>query len=309
MTAISAEHLAVDEPDLLAVGLLRTLSERLGTRQSWSFVKTLLWSTITFGVGPLLVWPVSLRKLIASEREQFVQLAEWMRLRSGNPSSGQFVSAAERIQINPVLSWAPTILAVGVGVALISVAGQAVSPFRQLLESTFQLGRTYTQLGPQVSNNVFEVWTVGLTAGYALHWLQLLIHAGHVRGAVRAFNDLAISEGLPPVREPRGVGLRPIWLAAALIMMTANAVWAIPMMLAGGMQRRYSAVTGPALRQAVADRLRELLQIRRPVIRMPIAVSLPRKCPNESCRAPMSRIANFCPRCGYHVGPEIDELA
>jgi hypothetical protein len=159
------------------------------------------------------------------------------------------------------------------------------------------------------TNRIYLIWTAGLTAGYAIHWLQLLLHSSNVRHAVRAFNDLAITEGLPPVREPRGVGLRPVWLAAALVMMTANAVWAIPMMLAGGMQRRYASVTGPALREAVADRLRDLLMIRRPVMRVPSAVSFPRTCPNQTCRSPMNRIANFCPRCGMHVGPEIDELA
>ncbi len=196
-----------------------------------------------------------------------------------------------------------------VATLLVTYAGQTSLPVRQLLDSTFQFGRSYPQLGPVKTNELFTFWSAGLSIGFALHWFQLLIHAANVRRAVRAFNGLAIAEGLPPVREPRGVGLRPIWLAAALIMMTANAVWAIPMMLAGGMQRRYASVTGPALREAVADRLRDLLRVRRPIMRVPMPISLPRKCPNAVCRGPMGRIANFCPRCGTHVGPEIDELA
>lgn len=313
MTALAANKFAADEPDVLAGGLLRSLGDRLGERASWSFVKTLLWSTLTFGIAPLVIWPNRLRGLIDDERAQFAHLAEWMRLRSGHPQAGQLVDAAERIQSNFVLLYAPMFIGAFVATLLIAYVGPTKIPYRQLLDSTFQFGRHITdgdsQLEQGKTNELFTFWSAGLSIGYALHWLQLLIHASHVRQAVRAFNGLAIAEGLPPVREPRGVGLRPVWLAAALVMMTANAVWAIPMMLAGGMQRRYASVTGPAVRQAVADRLRELLLIRRPLMRVPTPVSLPRTCPNPMCRGPMSRVANFCSRCGKHVGPEIDELA
>ncbi len=309
MTALPADEIVSDGPDFLAGGLLRSLGEQLRPRSSWSFIKTLLWSTLTFGIAPLMIWPNRLRSLIDDERQQFIHLAEWMRLRSGNPRAGQLVEAANRIRSNFVLLYAPMFIGGFVLTLLIAYAWQTSFPIRQLLDSTFQFGRTVPQLGAAKTNDLFTFWSVGLSIGFVLHWFQLLIHSANVRRTVRAFNSLAITEGLPPVREPRGVGLRPIWLAAALIMMTANAVWAIPMMLAGGMQRRYAAVIGPALRQAVADRLRDLLMVRRPVMRVSMPISLPRTCPNLTCRGPMSRIANFCPRCGTHVGPEIDELA
>lgn len=310
MTAVNAQYLNTDEPDYLAGALLNSFSRHLGTRASWSFIKTLLWSTITFGVGPLLLWPTGIRKLIAAERSQFLHLAEWMRLRSGSPNTSRLVEAAERVKINPILSYGPTMIA-GVVVVLFAAMFQRVGGFRlpDLIASTYQFGRTYPSIGPIAANKLFSIWTVGLTTGYAMHWFQLLAHARNVRRAVRAFNFLAIPEGLPPVREPRGVGLRPIWFASALVMMSANAVWAIPMMLAGGMQRRYANVTGPALRSAVAGRLRDLLLVRRPVMRMPTPIIVQRRCTNERCCSAMERMANFCPRCGKHVGPEIDELA
>ncbi len=317
MSAISADFFEPDGPDHLAGSVLRSLGGRLGTRASWSFIKTLLWSTVTFGIGPLLVWPAALRRLISDERSQFLHLAEWMRLRSGNPKAFELVEAAGRIRASELLSLGPQLVAVfvvvifAVTIGRLHIFSSADAPlhevFSLIMASTFNFGRLYEH--PIQSNQLFLLWTAGLTAAYVLHWLQLLAHVSNVRRAVRVFNDLAITEGLPPVREPGGVGLRPIWLTAALIMMTASALWAIPMMLAGGMQRRYAVVTGPALRATVADRLRDLLLIRRPVMRMPTMIALPRRCPNEICRSPMSRIANFCPRCGVHVGPEIDELA
>jgi len=309
MTALGANLFTTDEPDLLAGSLLRNLGEQFRTRTSWSFIKTLLFSTISFGIYPLIVWPMGLRRLIMHERVQMVNLAEWMRLRSGNPNAARLTMAADRIKPIGLLSYMPIFLATLVAVVVVTVSGPANLPFRQALDSTFHYGRTSTQLPQSTTSNVFLVWTAGLTVGYVMHWLQLLLHAANMRNAVRAFNNLATVEGLPPVREPRGIGLRPIWLAAALIMMTANAIWAIPMMLAGGMQRRYVEVTGPTIRSALAGHLRSLLLVRRPAMRVPMAVSLPRHCPNPACRSNMSRIANFCPRCGRHVGPEIDQLA
>lgn len=311
MTAFRADMLAADEPDHLAGSLLRTLGDRLTTRAaSWSFLKTLIWSTSSFGIAPLIAWPLGMRRIISLERLHFINLAEWMRLRSGNPNSMRLSEAADRVRSIGLLSYGPVVIASIVGLIVFGASAQSVKPFEQLKASTFHFGRSGAPpLGPAITNNLFYVWTAGLTVAFIMHWLQLVIHAANVRHAVRAFNDLAAVEGLPSVREPRGIGLRPIWLAAALIMMTANAVWAIPMMLAGGMQRRYVDATSPALRSAVADHLRSLLLIRRPVMRVPTAVSMPRRCPNERCRSTMARIANFCPRCGKHVGPEIDQLA
>lgn len=97
---------------------------------------------------------------------------------------------------------------------------------------------------------------VFLVLAYALHGLQLLVHAARVRRAVRVFNDLAAGEGFPPI----------------------------------------------------VERLGDSLPIRRSAMNVPPAVSSPRRCPSEHCRAAMDRIANFCPRCGRHVGPEIDAL-
>ena len=309
MTALGANLFANDEPDLLAGSLLRNLGEQFRSRASWSFIKTLLFSTISFGIYPLIVWPMGLRRLITHERVQMVNLAEWMRLRSGNPRSAGLTAAADRIKPIGLLTYFPSLTAAFVAIVVVGVSSTNPSPLTQMLASTFHYGRTYPPLGPTLTNKLFLLWSAGLTVGYVMHWLQLLLHASNMKNAVRAFNDLATVEGLPPVREPRGIGLRPIWLAAALIMMTANAVWAIPMMLAGGMQRRYVEVTGPTIRSALAGHLRSLLLVRRPAMRVPMAVSLPRHCPNPTCRSTMSRIANFCPRCGRHVGPEIDQLA
>jgi len=309
MSAINAQSLINEEPDYLAGALLNSFSRHLGTRASWSFLKTLLWSTVTFGIGPLLVWPRGLRGLIATERSQFLHLAEWMRLRSGAPDTSQLVAAAERVKINPILSYGPVWIASAVVIAFGIIFSQVGFSVRDLIASTYHFGRGWPRIGPIAANELFTIWSTGLLTAYTLHWFQLLAHASKVRNAVRAFNELAIPQGLPPVREPRGVGLRPIWLAAALVMMSANAMWAIPMMLAGGMQRRYAAVTGPALRGAVADRLRDMLMVRRPMMRVPSPIAVQRRCPNEQCRAEMPRIANFCPTCGKHVGPEIDELA
>lgn len=310
MSAIPATIPSIEQPDHLAGALLRSFSRQVGERTSWSFIKTLLWSSVTFGFGPLYSWPAGLRDLIHSERAQFLHLAEWMRLRSGHPHAVDLVAAAEQIRPNFALSRLPPIIALLVGIIFAFVLGNAGFPHRGLLDATYNYGWSWpSTLGASNTNELFLLWTAGLSIAYVLHGCQLLAHAANVRQTVHAFNRLATAEGLPPVPDPPSAHFRPIWFAAALLMMSASAVWAIPMMLAGGWQRRYVAVTGPNLRATVADRLRDLLLLRRPAMHLAKPVSLPRRCPNPICRAAIARIANFCPRCGTHVGPEIDELA
>ena len=172
MTALPMHDFAADEPDFLAGGLLRSLGDRLGARASWSFLKTLLWSTLTFGIAPLVIWPNRLRALIDDERQQFVHLGEWMRLRSGNPRAGRLVDAANRIQSNFVLQYAPMFIGAFVATLLIAYSGQTALPIKQMLDSTFQFGRNYPQLGPAKTNELFTFWSAGLSIGFALHWLQ-----------------------------------------------------------------------------------------------------------------------------------------
>ena len=113
-----------------------------------------------------------------------------------------------------------------------------------------------------------------------------------------------------PVPVPAGFGFRPAWLIAGVMAMGgASALWAMPLALCGAMQSRYARATLPAIQGQVGLRVRQLLSRRRPAMFVPTPVSQARRCTNERCRAPIARVANFCPRCGTHIGPDVNQLA
>ena len=50
------------------------------------------------------------------------------------------------------------------------------------------------------AQQAFEAWTVLLSFAYAMHWMQVQLHAADIRRFVDHFNAIIVAEGLQPVR-------------------------------------------------------------------------------------------------------------
>jgi hypothetical protein len=307
MTLLQAEQSETDSPDYQVGALLRDLARPIAWQASAGLVKTAVLTAVSFGIAPLLLWPGRLRDLIDAERIRYLQLAAWMRSISGDRSD-RLAIAAERIRPNAILSYAPGVLAMVVIVAFAIMFGDGRMTPPRVMESTWLYGQSIGR--SDTMTRLFAVWTFGLSLAYLLHWGQLLVHKIRVRDAIVEFNHLIAAEGLMPVPVPAGYGVRPAWLFAGVLTMAgASALWAMPLALCGALQNRYARIAVPAVQGQLGLRVRQLLSRRRPAMFVPTPVSQARRCINERCRAPIARVASFCPRCGTHVGPEVNSLA
>ena len=153
-----------------------------------------------------------------------------------------------------------------------------------------------------IARRLFATWTGALSLAYFFCWLQVQLHAADVRRYVRRFNAIAAEEGLSPISPPvLGIGIYPKWIVGAIIMVWLNAVWGIPMMLAGAVQHMYASYTSPATRGQLAYRVRAMLLNQRPQMNVPMPMRLRGACDNSKCMAPLPKDARFCPRCGSRV--------
>jgi hypothetical protein len=222
--------------------------------------------------------------------------------------ANRLVATAERIGPISALSYLPPVIPIVVIAAFIRGFVRNGATQQVALGSTWQFAQNLNRTDEIVT--LFYVWTIGLAVGYAMHWLQLMSHQSRIRDAVTEFNHLAAAEGLAPVSVTTEIGLRPMWLIVGVLLTAAgSAVWALPAMIGGAVQRRYATIVVPATQFQLTERVRQMLSHRRPAMLTPTPVATPRRCSNEQCRAPMQKVANFCPRCGQHVGPEVDERA
>jgi hypothetical protein len=70
------------------------------------------------------------------------------------------------------------------------------------------------------------------------------------------------------------------------------------MALAGAAQRRYINGTSTRVRAEMLERVRAMLQQRRPAVAVPNFAIHSRRCGNGLCQATLRASARFCPRCG-----------
>lgn len=303
--ALTAEALV--GPDHLAGGVLRSLSRNFRGHFSWGVVTTFVLGLASLGVLPLLQWTRNLWQYVRLERQQLWHLAEWLRLQTAHPDAATLPEEANQIRWRGVLAAAAW---VWIGAIVIFFAAQlwhaplaALTMFDSTLGARGGTARFYRQ-------DLYLAWTIALSVAYALHWLQVQLHAGDVRRFVEKFNRVAAWEGVAPLTRPHlGVGAQPLWMFGAAGMVMAGAVWGVPLMLAGAVQRRYISRTSNRVRAEAADRVRTILLLRRPVLRVPPFARSAVLCRVERCRAPIPLLANFCARCGARAGTVIADVA
>jgi hypothetical protein len=307
--AAAAAPEALVGPDHLAGGVLRSMSRSFRGNFSWGVVTTLFLAVVSFGVLPLLRWTQNLRRYVLLERQQLWHLAEWLRLQTAHPDAQTLPEETEKIRWRPAL--AATALAWTGAMMLLFVMELVVpphypSPLRTVISWTYgirdEAGKT--------RGDLFGVWTLCLFIAYTLHWLQVQLHAGDVRRFIEKFNRVLEWEGVEPLSRPRvGIGFQPLWIIAAAGLVSAGAYWGVPLMLAGAVQRRYISRTSARVRAEAADRVRTILLLRRPVLRVPPFARATILCRTSGCRAPIPLLANFCARCGARAGTVITDVA
>jgi hypothetical protein len=291
-------------PDQLAGAVLKGLSRPIGQKLSWSVVRSLVLGLLSFGVLPILAWVRSFRAYAIAEQQQYLHLAQWVRLNTDHPLARRLESEAGELRPRALLTLGSVlaVLAMVFG-AWTEMARARVPVWDGLIGGTYGFGRTrffdHWVWNFHGSGRVHNYWVFGLIAAYALHWIQVQLHAQDVRRLVGRFNEVAKAEGVPAARvEPLGSTLRPLWVLAGVVMFAWGAQWALVAMLAGAAQRRYITWSSRSTRAEVAQRLRTMLLRRRPAAGVPVPVYLRERCVEAKCRAEIPRGVNFCPRCG-----------
>ena len=142
-----------------------------------------------------------------------------------------------------------------------------------------------------LENPLYAVWMATLCLAYACHWYAVRSHAVVVHSFVKWTNKLGRQHEFVRIKnDALKSGMGGVWVIIGLMFCSMHAWWAIPMVFAGALQRRYSSQSSPALRIALANQARE-------------ASAIARTGPDRFCRCGgrLPAPAKFCPRCGTAV--------
>jgi hypothetical protein len=293
-----------DRPDQLAESVLASLSRpRWGYRsRPWGPIKTFILGALTGGLLPLLIWPRRLRNLMIVEQQQLWHLAEWLRLRTGKPEATALRDESAALGPAAAPSFLPLLLAILAVLALLHLtAAFNFNPdhFRRLLY-TFP-DPSWRSIRNRPYTDFWRQWTLLISAGYLIHWLQVRHHARRLRQYVKQFNAITAAEGIGPVWAHRiGIGFHPLWAILAIVGIWRGAFWAVPMALAGVAHARYVRITSRGIRGQLAGRVKTMLMRHRPALNLRPTPNSPPPlpCVNERCRSPLPPGSQFCPRCG-----------
>jgi hypothetical protein len=302
-----------DPPDYLAGALVQGLSRPIGSKQYWGVAKSLVLGVLSFGVLPILSWVQGFKRFAIAEQQQFLHLAQWVSANSDHPMARQLESDARELRPRGVLNFVAGLILVAMAGRIAMLCVNHPIDFNALIHLTYGMGR-----GRLVNHlplfhfvpRIFEVWVFGLGLAYLVHLFQIYLHAQDVKRFVARFSEIATSEGVNRVKaDSIGVMVWPLWIVGGVALLLAGAPWGIPAMLAGGAQRRYITWTSRNTRSDVAQRLRAMVQRRRPGTHVASPVYLRDRCIGVRCRAEMPRGANFCPRCGTRQKSRVNQVA
>jgi hypothetical protein len=311
-------HITLDpppSPDPLAGAVVQGLARPIGGKLSWTLVRSLLVGLITFGVWPIFSWFRTFRMFATAEQQQYLHLARWVRENTDHPLGRRLEEdAAELTPRNGLTLLTLGGLLAAVGGVVYVIWDNRLPAFDALLSGTYGYNNArvpdWRVRHFRASQEMFGLWVFGLLAAYFFHWLQVVLHAGDVRRFVARFSQVVEADGFYKVKaESLGTTLRPLWVAAGVLMFAWGAPWGVMAMLAGAAQRRYITWTSRNTRADVAQRLRAMMIRRRPAAGVPVPVYLRERCVEPKCRAEFPRGANYCPRCGTRQKGHVNRLA
>ena len=322
MTAFSPTTTTIDPPgqsDDLASAVLAGLSRPIVRRAPWGILKTAVFSVLTFGLAPILSWPARLRNACLREQQQLWHLSEWLRLNSGRPDALPLRNSTSSLAYRHGLDIAGKLVLV---LGLLGAWGKltvAAGPFPMRWSMPLIFRSMYDRMHFVNGQMLFTRWNVDpalvhfsmtwtgiLTVIFFLHWLQLQLHVGDMRMYLIRFNAIATAHGLKPVAMPHtGIGLRPLWIVAAIILWSLGVGWALPLMIAGAVQNRYIGKTSYIVRHELAQRMTQLVATQNPTAAVTAPMRLWSCCTNPRCGALFPPTAKFCPRCGTGSAPRV----
>lgn len=298
-------------PDRMAGAVLQSLSRAAKPGPSPGLFRVIFSGVLTLGLWPMLMWPRRNIRLIRYDKDQLWHLTEWLRQRLGAEKVYELDGAMKQVRLPLLLwglgwTWAGVCLLITVGwflqmplfpvgrwVELWQTAGFSAEPYTvtYFMEGTWRL-----------SVRLATMWFWTVTPFFSMHWLAMQFHAAAVRRYVAAFNQVSLRHGIMGVDVPGvGLGLRPLWMLSGLILAMMGALWAIPMMLAGAIQRTYSVNVARATRTQLAEKVRLVMGMLHPEMASSKPVWIGELCQNTLCRARLSAGAQYCPRCGQRV--------
>lgn len=286
---------------------------------------TLFQCLISFGLLPLLLWPMRWAEFLDAERHDLLDLSAWWRSRVDATDAAKLDKITRRFRPRPILMVLPW-LAVGFNVVFMAKLITNGDSFSQLWELTIghtvQPTKIFYYGGQQISargswettypdrsgfpelnwvpdNSKFEshlygAWITTLCLAYFCQWYAVRSHAMAVHSLVKWTNKLARDNRLARIKDDsKKIGLSLFWIVLAVGLCSHDAWWSIPMVFAGAFQRRYSMQSSPALRVALAGQARDGL------VMVPGVGN--RFCVVGHCGARLPAPARFCPRCGTGV--------
>lgn len=294
------------ETDHLAAAVLRSLGRSFRDQFSLSATDAAIGALLTFGLWPLWRLHAQFGDYVIFEKQQLWHLAEWLRVRRGSEETLALHDALRGHRTSFLLSLGKFLGAAAfVIVAFLELRGQ----FRlgYLIAETYRLD----WLRSWQNHEIWIAWVAGLGSAYGLHWLQVVLHERRVERFADRFNKVALREGVSPIGDPPfDLGLKTGWIVAAVLLAwLGGALWAVPMALAGAVQRRYINRTATRTRGELLDRARAMIAQQRPAVAVPSYVIHGRRCDNPGCKAPLKAGARFCSRCGTPALGAISEVA
>jgi hypothetical protein len=303
-------------PDHLSAAVLHSLS-RPFYGLAWGPIKSLVLGGITFGILPLISWPRKFHRYLLSERRQLWHLVEWLRISAGEEQAADLTHAMDQTRPAPTLWIIPAVVTVILAANFLSLLHGRMFRVERILSATYLFGFSgpiTASLGPfrywPPAAKLHVIWTAGLSIAFASHWLHVQHHYSTVNRLLRRLNGIFQRQQIPPVTSPAlGLGLRPLWIVAAIIGCLFNAWWAIPAALAGAVHKRYIERTGARIRGDLAQRVQMMLEQRRPALDVPTPHGSRSVCPNELCAKPAPDGAAFCRRCGTRLASRFEAVA
>jgi hypothetical protein len=305
-------------PDQLSSAVLHSLSRPIAGRIVWGPLKSFILGALTFGILPLIAWPKKFGRFVVAEQQQLWHLVEWLRIRTGDEEAARLRDSVRDTGAIPTLWIVPIVMLAILALNFFPWLDVSGLFLQRLFFATYDIGlrhpdtifsnRWHSGFFPNL--RLYGIWTICLSVGYASHWLHVRQHAADVNRLLGQLNVIFVRQNLPPVRiSGPGIGLRPLWVVAAVVGASCGVWWAIPAALAGGVHQRYILRNSNRIRSELAQRVSTLLHQNRPPMNVPTPHGFRVVCRNEMCAHSMPPGAAFCPRCGTRVPPKVGAVA